>query len=104
GGDDGDGGGGAGSDRRDGDHAHGGNRRGGPAGDGADREGGGPARTGKPFLLGDHRDRCSDDDALDDPLLGDVVRRIGAGWPPPAPAGVPERPAPAPVYSTCRAP
>src|SRR5438105_12097897 len=83
GGDDGDGGGGAGSDRRDGDHAHGGNRRGGPAGDGADREGGGPARTGKPFLLGDHRDRCGDEDALDDPLLGDVVRRIVAGWPPP---------------------
>ena len=36
-----------------------------------------------PVLLGDHRDRCADDDALDDPLLGDVVRRIVAAWPPP---------------------
>ena len=34
--------------------------------------------TDQPF---DHRDRCADEDALDDPLLGDGVRRIAAGRP-----------------------
>jgi hypothetical protein len=58
-------------------------RQDGPAGEGA----AGPA---EPVLLGDHRhgDRCRDDDALADPLLGDVIRRIVAGWsPPPFPLG-----------------
>ena len=44
----------------------------------------GDDRSGRPpVLLGDHRDRGADEGALDDPLLGDVVRRIVAGWPPP---------------------
>jgi Putative metallopeptidase domain len=45
----------------------------------------GDAAAGRtaPFLLGDHSDRCADERALDDPLLGDVVRRIVARWPPP---------------------
>src|SRR5207237_10482745 len=52
------------------------------AADGPAGAGTGPADAGataaRPVLLGDHRDRCRDDDALDAPLLGDLVRRIVA--------------------------
>ncbi len=35
------------------------------------------------FLLGDHRDAEGEERALDDPLLGDIIRRIVSRWPPP---------------------
>lgn len=37
--------------------------------------------VGKPVLLGDHDG--DEGDAMDDPLFGDVVRRIVGSWPPP---------------------
>lgn len=54
----------------------------------------GPAH-GKPFkgwaepvLIGDHEDPDKEERSLDDPLFGDVVRRIVASWPaPPFPLG-----------------
>ncbi len=60
--------------------------RGGDADASADGPGGRPTGNGAgtgPVLVGDHGDHCGDDDALDDPLLGDVVRRIVGKWPPP---------------------
>ena len=55
-------------------------RLGGSAGDGA------PGEGSEPFLLGDHDDEEKEQRALDDPLFGDVIRRIVASWPsPPVP-------------------
>jgi hypothetical protein len=74
-----------GDDGSDGGEGRGQRRSGGcgdPAGRAAD-DADGPPPAAEPFLIGDHRDGRADEDALDDPLFGDVVRRIVAGWPPP---------------------